>query len=265
MAFDKVVDSVVLDSGLTSIADSIRETSRTEEQLDFPEGFKTAVDNIVTGQKFWDIYQNKGERTNYSYAFYGDGWTDETFNPKYDLILNNSQHVFYDSDIDDFEGILKRNNVKIKLSGNVSALFCNSAVAKIPPLDMSDVTGFNEGLRACNITDAVLLNINDKRTKPQAQYGSFFGYCFAGSKIVNLTITGVLYSTILISIQSLSTQSAKNVLLCLYDWSQTQYAFDSAIQIMLHSDVWDALDSEGATAPEGLTWKEYVISKGWNI
>lgn len=46
MAFDKVVDSAKLDSGLTSIADSIRAKSKTTESLTFPEGFKSAVDSI---------------------------------------------------------------------------------------------------------------------------------------------------------------------------------------------------------------------------
>lgn len=32
---------------------------------------------------FWDVFQDYGNRTDYTYAFYGEGWTDETFNPKY--------------------------------------------------------------------------------------------------------------------------------------------------------------------------------------
>lgn len=33
--------------------------------------------------RFWDVYQQNGERTNYENAFYGVGWTDETYKPKY--------------------------------------------------------------------------------------------------------------------------------------------------------------------------------------
>lgn len=49
MAFDKVIDSVKLDTDLTAVADSIRAKSGTAESLTFPEGFKSAIDNIPVG------------------------------------------------------------------------------------------------------------------------------------------------------------------------------------------------------------------------
>ena len=49
MAYDKVVDSGVLDSGLTSIANKIRSRSGGSNQLVFPTGFVSEIDNIPTG------------------------------------------------------------------------------------------------------------------------------------------------------------------------------------------------------------------------
>ena len=49
MAYDKVVDSGVLDSGLTSIANKIRSRSGGSNQLAFPAGFVSEIDNIPTG------------------------------------------------------------------------------------------------------------------------------------------------------------------------------------------------------------------------
>lgn len=49
MAFDKVVDSSNLDRGLTAIAQAIRSKGGTEDQLDFPDGMKQAIDDIETG------------------------------------------------------------------------------------------------------------------------------------------------------------------------------------------------------------------------
>lgn len=49
MAYDKLVDSVALDNGLTLIADAIREKGETTESLAFPYGMKEAVLNIETG------------------------------------------------------------------------------------------------------------------------------------------------------------------------------------------------------------------------
>lgn len=47
MARDKAVDSAVLDSNLASIADAIRKKGATTEDLSFPDGFVSAVNEIV--------------------------------------------------------------------------------------------------------------------------------------------------------------------------------------------------------------------------
>ena len=49
MAFDKVVDSAVLDAGMKSVADAIRAKAGTTDLLAWPDGFKAAVDGIQTG------------------------------------------------------------------------------------------------------------------------------------------------------------------------------------------------------------------------
>lgn len=50
MAYDKVVDSAVLETGLTLIGDSIRAKSGTSAKLEFPNGMKAAVDAIDTSE-----------------------------------------------------------------------------------------------------------------------------------------------------------------------------------------------------------------------
>ena len=49
MAFDKVVDSAVLDAGMKSVADAIRAKAGTTDLLAWPDGFKSAVEGIQTG------------------------------------------------------------------------------------------------------------------------------------------------------------------------------------------------------------------------
>ena len=46
MSVDKLVDSTQLDSDLTSVADSIRAKAGKSGKLDFPSGFKSAIDSI---------------------------------------------------------------------------------------------------------------------------------------------------------------------------------------------------------------------------
>ena len=49
MAYDKVVDSVLLDSKLTQVADAIRTKGNTSADLQFPSGFISAIQAIQTG------------------------------------------------------------------------------------------------------------------------------------------------------------------------------------------------------------------------
>ena len=49
MALDKVVDSAVLDAGMTAVADAIRAKSGTTEPLAWPDGFKAAIEAILGG------------------------------------------------------------------------------------------------------------------------------------------------------------------------------------------------------------------------
>ena len=49
MALDKVVDSAVLDAGMKSVADAIRAKAGTTDMLEWPDGFKAAVEGIQTG------------------------------------------------------------------------------------------------------------------------------------------------------------------------------------------------------------------------
>ena len=49
MAYDKVVDSSVLNAGLTKIADAIRAKGGTSGQLAFPDGLAAAIEAIEAG------------------------------------------------------------------------------------------------------------------------------------------------------------------------------------------------------------------------
>lgn len=61
---------------------------------------------------------------------------------------------------------------------------------------------------------------------------------------------------------SLDLESAKSILLGLKNFAGTDEEFTKTIT--LHADTWTLLDNDGATAPNGLTWADYVNSIGWN-
>ena len=61
-----------------SIAEKLITIAENEERV-YESGKKAAYD------RFWDVYQQNGNLTNYENGFGGRGWTAETFKPKYDI------------------------------------------------------------------------------------------------------------------------------------------------------------------------------------
>ena len=48
---------------------------------------------------FWNLYQRSGRRDNYDGAFYGDGWNNDTFKPKYNMKPSRAMNMFCISSI----------------------------------------------------------------------------------------------------------------------------------------------------------------------
>ena len=63
MAYDKVVDSALLDSKLTQVADAIRTKGNTSADLQFPSGFISAIQAIQTGTELQIIVTGKSGAT----------------------------------------------------------------------------------------------------------------------------------------------------------------------------------------------------------
>lgn len=51
--------------------------------------------------RFWDVYQRNGKRLGQNYLFYAERWTDENYNPKYDILCSSALSLFYASKISD--------------------------------------------------------------------------------------------------------------------------------------------------------------------
>ena len=90
--------------------------------------------------RFWDGYQDNGNRTNYDDAFIDKYWTDEIFNPKYDLILTQCSRMFQYSGITKLASKLKERGLKFDTSGfsgsNEIEMFLGSRVRDVPELDL---------------------------------------------------------------------------------------------------------------------------------
>jgi hypothetical protein len=88
---------------------------------------------------FWDTYQNNGKRVDYSYAFAGQGWVNDNFRPKYDIIPTAASHLFSAGRITDLSELIEKTGVRFGTSKvtSVSYFAQYSSLTKIPTLDFS--------------------------------------------------------------------------------------------------------------------------------
>lgn len=94
--------------------------------------------------RFWDTYQQNGQRTSYEYAFKGGGWTDKIFKPKYDIIPNayGASAMFQYSSITNLKQLLLDAGVRLDTSNCVFLLqtFQGSEITHIPEIDARKAT-----------------------------------------------------------------------------------------------------------------------------
>lgn len=117
-------------------------------KTDFQNGF--ALGLISNGKAqgkddsdiFWDKYQNKGNREDYSTAFGGVGWNNQTFKPKYDIQTTNAYMMFRNTAIEgDLVEILENLDVKIDFSKATNTAYAFNGAKKITRIGVFDLTG----------------------------------------------------------------------------------------------------------------------------
>lgn len=83
------------DKGVSAGFRECEETHVGLEQAAFNTGLEEGEENGRQAEydRFWDNYQDYGNRTNYGYGFCAIGWNNETFKPKYTIYGGN--YCFY--------------------------------------------------------------------------------------------------------------------------------------------------------------------------
>ena len=207
--------------------------TRIEESSDdrYDEGIEEGKQQAQSD--FWDIYQDYGNRNDYSQAFcYGGawlnssgsnvirGWCDEIYNPKYPIIMNGawrSSGTFQHSGITD---------TKVDIIAYGAANF-NST--------------FNGALK--------LKTIRKLSVTEQATFSSTFGNCTA---LENITFEGTIGSAISFINSSLLTDvSVQSIIDHLKDLTGT-----TAQTLTLHATVGGNLTAEQKAA---------ITAKNWNL
>ena len=240
-----------------AICDSIRsKTDKTDtlksgeisDQINALEPTGSRQNGVVEGKqaeydRFWDAFQENGNRTNYSQGLCGKCWTDETFNPKYPIIPDrySGYRIFEYTGITDFtrEGIvLDFSNVQ-----DMRWAFSNTQnrEIKLPTIDLSNATLTLDTFRGYWGTDLSLI-VSEKT--PLDSFAPDTPY------LTNLEISGTIGKAVnLTQCPLLSNESVQNIIDCLADVTG-----QTALKVQFHTDVLLRITDEQFAAIAAKNW-----------
>ena len=176
--------------------------------------------------RFWDFYQQNGERTDYSMLFSGAGWTAETFKPKY-LIrpggAGNHYMMFARTGVE----VLDETILDTSQCTAFSMSFYNSSRLKSITIDIKSLKAFTDVFNFDGALERVVL----KNVPETCNFTGGFSGC---NKLADFTVTGTIGGTILnLSWSSMLTDaSVRSILGALKDRKHMETA-----TLTFHADV----------------------------
>lgn len=235
-----------------SIAEKLQTIAENEQKVYDAGVEKGSKEEYNT---FWDNYQSYGKIANYAYLFAHENWNDKNFFPKYDIAIGN--YCFYNSDITD----LKQKLIDLNISYDVVNLhqaFRHCKLSIIP--DLSKYTARNSS--SLSYTFAYTNNLHTIEgisVCDTAEFNNTFDYA---TSLQNIKIYGTIGTDFDIHWSPLTLESAKSIINCLKDYSNTNKA--NTYTVSFSATTWGYLDEDGNNSPAGTTWREYISSLGWN-
>lgn len=164
--------------------------------------------------RFWDAYQQNGNRKEYRYAFGGDGWTDETFKPKYDLKPTGGNNMFAGFSVlgrnTSITECLEQAGVTLDTSNctNCQQMFYACRATEIPNINLGSATNANSLFYDSGYLKKVEITVPE--SSPLTVYNGWFGGC---KVLEDLTVNGVLkYSLDLKSSPLLTMASVQSII-----------------------------------------------------
>lgn len=240
-----------------SIAEKLQIVAENEQKV-YEAGKKTQYD------EFWDVFQNYGKKTHYAHAFSGY-WNKETLRPKYDIVPTTMECMFKSDDpnydvsyiyIDDLAQHFDDMGIKFDTSNCTEFKYAFTAKLRTKRLGVLDTTATNN-LALQFIFWCPVETVDEVIVREDTVYNN---YTFASTKLKHIKMSGVIGRSIYFQHSPLTPKSMISVISILKDYSQTEYR--DVYEVKFTSGCWDALENH-SSAPNGDTWKNYVISLGW--
>jgi hypothetical protein len=205
---DKTLDKNVeqTKSDFQAIKDKI-----VEHGVEVADGTKTAeyaskVDDVFDAGKkaeydaFWDAFQfNKGNAHNYQYTFCNYCWNDDTFKPKYDIVLGvgyTGTNMFWGCEVTNIAEALEKQGVKLDttLCGYWASMFQNTATKRIPELNCTHAADYNQTYGLFNTFINSKVETIDKMIVTESlKYIGTFNAC---ADLKNIVFEGVIGQSI---------------------------------------------------------------------
>lgn len=200
--------------------------------------------------RFWDSFQQNGNRNQYFYAFAGTSWNDTTFNPKYDITCNYAERLFTYSQITNLKAILERNGVVLDLRTAIqrrtaTQLFMSSEITHLPTIDCSTAAQGTGGVGYLFYRADKLVSI-EKWILPTAACTFGENDTFNGcTSLVDIVIEGMLWCSLSMKDCPLSRASIENVISVLADAAtgKTLTLKQAAVNAAFTTDEWNTLVS----------------------
>ena len=229
-----------------SIAEKLTAIAENEQKV-FDAGKKAEYD------AFWDVAQQNGSQTYYTYAFAGHCWNIKNFKPKYDMRPINASMMFHTTGVSgDLVEVLKNCGVVLDTTEStlVAQMFAYAGgltrVGVIDTRKSGSLQMMFYSCRAMITIDKLILNENGTQD---------MGNTFANTDALeNITIEGKIgYSGLRLDLaKKLSHDSLMNFIHALYDFSEAGETHTATF---------------GATNLAKLTDAEKAIAtqKGWTL
>ena len=176
-----------------SIAEKLQTIAENEQRVydaGHSDGYEKGKSEGSNYDEFWDVYQENGNRGSYECAFYGQGWNDITFKPKYNIYPTSMNQTFRLSKITDLVALLESQNVTMDTSrcDNFSYAFgVYPSVTHIGVIDTRAATSL-----PYTFSNATALHTIDElifKGDGSQNFNNTFGGC---TSLKNIKITGCI-------------------------------------------------------------------------
>lgn len=188
--------------------------------------------------RFWDAYQQQGNRTDYTQAFVR-AWTDEIFRPKYHIKPTNMSGMFQYSAITDLKDKLETLGVTLDTSNCTSLIqaFQYAEITHIPTIDarLSTNMAYTFG-SGCKVVAIDKLIVSETTPIVDSTFGT-------ARDLQNITFEGTIGRSINLQWSPLTKESMKSVVAALSGTATglTASFKKTAAEAAFTEDEWNAL------------------------